>query len=1109
LLNELTHRTKAGLRNALAVAMILAFVLCSMPSAFAQVITGNIQGTITSSQGNTKLAGVQVTAAAPSGRYTATTDATGFFSIQGVTPDTYSITFSRTGYETFTLTGVTVVQGQAANASTALNQSLQRIGRTQARSTTGAFQPTQTTDQYNVGTAQITTTLGKQGGTSESNLLASIPGASFDSSGYPVLRGGRETEEGFQYEGIDYTDAFTHQFVNSLILNGASNFQVTPGAGDASIGNVGTGAINIVAKRGTNPKFGQFEGDLRAGRYEHQLRGEYGWATPNGRYSEYVSGVFDRNSYNYGGTGANPLLIGCAFSCRIYDKSNELTNNFVYKFGTDNNQSLQAFYDNTQFDLKLGLSQGPVGPFYPTNDALWVSTAFAFNFVNNTQAIQAVTPLVYGQRFLTDRIGAYNDRRVENGSQPNETMKLQYSNSLNATTFLTAKFYRVNSVVQFDNPLRGNSVQFDDASSQQGGQRTGIAFDGTKQMGSKNLLGFGGKYEYLTPIFSFPTATGAFYAFTGGGGGSSIESQDFYPSGLAGGCPFQNPATGANLHCGYLFGFGYSGVSKGCPLNLATGTNVCTSAVVGSATGPLAPAISLPYADESTHTPRQDIALYLKDTFSPTDRLKFDVGIRMDGVNWRSPSCDINWCLPTSFTTDSAGNNTYQFNYSKDTRTPRVWQPRFAFSYQFTRNDSIRGTYGRSVQFAPIAAIDATSSDTAYKSYRGIPSVDQVNHPIAAAPFGTAATFCGTSIFLGFQDQTCKDYAQQLYWENQQATNGVPITPLLPTTFNNYDFTYSHQFPHGVAVKITPFYTKSFNQVASTAQPLIQNGIVVTNPVTGAPVLGPAVQSNLGKNQVTGVEFFLTKEAAYGLSGSLSMTYQNEFSNVVPTSASEDFFPSIPPASLQLGNLYRVGFLSPFVGTLSLQERTRSGWRINPVIYYNHGYPYGAGLLTAATVNGLPYNVPNTNITNSSQLSAAAGATRYVDPRNPGSAFAPNIAATRGTPENTAAGGELTAARFYPTQLTIEYQSPRNPRSTYGALIFNLFNQLYAQPALNTRYQPIATGIAGPYSGYSASAVNPVFYGVRNFTAVRGNQAYLLQPTNQPRTVQFYYQLNL
>jgi len=83
LLHELTHRMKSGVRSAVAVALLLAFVLCSMPSAFAQTNTGTIQGTITG-QANTKLAGVQVTAVAPSGRSSATTDSTGFFNMQGI-----------------------------------------------------------------------------------------------------------------------------------------------------------------------------------------------------------------------------------------------------------------------------------------------------------------------------------------------------------------------------------------------------------------------------------------------------------------------------------------------------------------------------------------------------------------------------------------------------------------------------------------------------------------------------------------------------------------------------------------------------------------------------------------------------------------------------------------------------------------------------------------------------------------------------------------------------------------------------------------------------------------------------------------------------------------
>lgn len=1085
MLHELTHRTKAGLRSAVSLALLLAFVLCSMPSAFAQTTTGNIQGTVTDSQGNTKLAGVAVTAVAPSGRYSATTDQTGFYSMNGVSPDTYTVTFTTKGYETYSLSGVTVVQGSAASASIALNKSLTTIGRTQARSTTGAFQPTQTTDQYNVGTAGITTTLGKSGASSESNLLASIPGASFDSSGYPVLRGGREYEEGFQYEGIDYTDAFTHQFVNSLILNGAANFQVQPGAGDASVGNAGTGAINIVAKRGTNPHFGQFELGVFSGRYEHDLRGEFGWASPNGRYSNYSSYYRDNVVPTYGPPGVYPLLNNCFFGCTSFEWDQDVLNNFVYKFGRDNNQSLQFFYENTSLYARLGAGLPPQGIPFKSNDPFTITSVAGFGLGLSNAQIQALYPFTLGQTSLTQRYGGQlSTRQNFNYNQPSETFKLQYSNNLNATTFITGKFYRVNAVALFDIPNAGNGTLFTEQVSNQGGQRAGFAIDGTKQFGSKNLVGFGGKYDFLRPVYSQPSATNAFASF--GGFFNNQEIFDFLPN--DGACP--NGPGG----CGYLLGNNPTGtryctpISQGAALNVTTGLN----------TGPALPtACQLPYSDESTNTNRQDFAFYVKDTFSPTDRLKFDFGLRLDGVNWKRPGCDINWCLPTSSTT-SGGVTSYQFAYDKDTVTPRVLQPRAAVAWQATRNDAFRFSYGRSVQFAPIASADVSGSRMAYNQYNNTPSFYNGSFGGATGP----ATFCGVTA-----DQACRSYADQLYWENQ-ALLGVPIQPLHPTTFNNFDFSYSHLFPHQVSMRITPFYNKSYNQVASTQLPIVRNGVVQTDAF-GAPLLGPAVNTNLGKSQITGVEFLMTKEAAYGLSGSLSLTYQNEFSNVVPTSASEDFFPSIPPASLALGNLYRVGFLSPFVGTLALQYRTHTGWRINPVIYYNHGYPIGSGLLTANTVNGVNYNLPNTNVTNSAQLSGSNGAPQYVDPRNPGSQFSPNIDATRGTPETAAAGGILNSARFTPIQLTIEYQSPKNPRSTFGAIVYNPFNNLYSRPALNLRYQPVATGIAAPYSGYTSGATNPAFYGFRNYTAAQGNRAYIINQGGQPRRVDFYYQLNL
>ncbi|MDB5069160.1 MAG: hypothetical protein JWM87_271, partial [Candidatus Eremiobacteraeota bacterium] len=432
---------------------------------------------------------------------------------------------------------------------------------------------------------------------------------------------------------------------------------------------------------------------------------------------------------------------------------------------------------------------------------------------------------------------------------------------------------------------------------------------------------------------------------------------------------------------------------------------------------------------------------------------------------------------------------------------PRVLQPRAAVSFQATRNDAVRFSYGRSVQFPPMAVVENATMRQNFNTFNAIPSRDPLT--------GTQAMFCSAAVLINpaFQNAPCASYADQLFWENSTVVSGVPVTPLKPVTFNNFDFSYSHLFPHQVGMKITPFYYKTLNNVATTSQQLVQNGAPVFD-ANGNPVLGPSVNTNLGKTNASGVEFLITKEAAYGLSGSLSLTYQNVFSNVVPTSGSENFFPTIPPESLALGNLYRVGYLSPFVGALAFQERTRSGWRINPVIYYNHGYPYGSGLITAASVNGKPYNIPNTNISNPAQLGGAPGATRYVDPRNPGSLFNPNIDASRGTPETASAGGVLSAARFTPVQLTIEYQSPRNPRAgIFGVLVSNLFNQLYGEPTLNGRYQPVATGIAGPYSGYTQ---NFQFTGQFNYPSfIGGNKAYLLAPNSVPRTAQFYYQINL
>jgi hypothetical protein len=133
-----------------------------------------------------------------------------------------------------------------------------------------------------------------------------------------------------------------------------------------------------------------------------------------------------------------------------------------------------------------------------------------------------------------------------------------------------------------------------------------------------------------------------------------------------------------------------------------------------------------------------------------------------------------------------------------------------------------------------------------------------------------------------------------------------------------------------------------------------------------------------------------------------------------------------------------------------------------------------------------------------------------VDPQNPGSLYAPNVAATRGTPEANSAGGVLSKAEIRPVQLTIEFTPPKNQRSTFGMVIQNLFNSLYSnQPLYSSLYQPVATGRNAPYSGFSSQLVRPEFINYQNVLASHAGLPYTFRGNGIGRTVEFYYQLSL
>jgi hypothetical protein len=1075
------------------VASLLALVFFAQLSTVAfAATTGNLNGTVTDSESHSPVANVKVTASAPTGTYSATSDARGFFSIAGVYSDTYTVSFQVEGYEPLSVPGVTVFAGQVQTENVAMAKSLKTIAKVSARSAGGAFQPNQTANTYTVTSKQIQSIQGNALNLDEVNLITSLPGASQDSSGYPVIRGGRENEENFEFEGIPFTDAFTNQFTNTLAAPGLGlqSAQLTPGLGDASQDNYGTGTFNLVAKRGSYPGYATAQALVGGPAFRHALNLEYGFASPNGRFSNYAALTTNYQGRAYGGSVSNNDISTGTFYSRRYQTESEFLDNFIFKFGKNGNQNIQLFTDIAQHNIFGGHGGLDSLPFR-TNDPLYLG----FLSANTGIAIPDLQTLIQlskdGQQSVKETLGQAV-KAPYTYYQPNISYKLGYAWNINSSTFLQAMAYHTNSVTIFDFPLSGGpSATGTSHVDQQGGLSSGLKIDLTEQLSEKNLFKIGAAYRFLHPVFDQVSNNYGPFNLLFGPNGTSVS--DFLSPAQC----VSNGFTGANAGtCGYIYNNGTFAMPAGT---------------------------QIPNGYQSTSTNRNDYAVYVNDTWSPNDKLKIDAGLRMDVANYQLPPARIDPFTCTSnyapqYVFDSSGNlkyfpstnpNAETFingaaaipvgncpqatfpQYNQQTKTPHVLEPVLAVSYRLGANDNLRASYGRSVEFASLGTVDLSTQPGYFAgNYTKIPG------------YGNG---CGP-----LQDQACANYATQLYWDNNNTWGFLnQIQPVKPTVFTNYDFSWGHQFTrgalNGVAFKVTPFYRKAQDEVAQTQSPKIVNGKVLTDPNTNAVIYGPSVASNQGRNEITGIEAQITRDVAFGLSGQVSMTYQNEFSSVIPLSGSEDFFPTIPPSSLNLGNAYRVGFLSPFVASVDLSYQTRSGWRIAPQFQYNIGYPLSPGLLASATINGKDVNVPNTNA--SLGLTGAPGGTdQYVDPMNPGSFFNPNVAATRGIPVTSSPGGKLSAPASL-TNLTIEYN--RNAKWTAGLQVFNVFNELHAGPTLNGRYQALATGLSGPLTGLSSTGFLYPQYGFTNYGTNRGGPNPYIDTPNGIREYYVYFTVKM
>src|SRR5579872_2649028 len=269
-------------------ALLLTLSLCvsSLSTAFAAGgVQGNLTGTVQDASTGKSIADVHVVAQAPSGAFGGNTDAAGHFTLLGLPADTYTVSFTKNGYDSVSQPGVAVFGDETNSVGVIrMNSSLRTIVHVNARARSGAYQPTQTQDVTTISGQRITQALGSATNQNEQQLILAAPGAILDAQNNVTIRGSLNVELGYQYDGVNFTVPFfdgngSSDYLSNITGGSGGSLQLVSGSGDATQGNIGAGVINIVPPRGTFPADGLVSAQVEEPFYNHQFSLNYGWAT--------------------------------------------------------------------------------------------------------------------------------------------------------------------------------------------------------------------------------------------------------------------------------------------------------------------------------------------------------------------------------------------------------------------------------------------------------------------------------------------------------------------------------------------------------------------------------------------------------------------------------------------------------------------------------------------------------------------------------------------------------------------------------------------------------------------------------------------------------------
>lgn len=859
--------------------------------------TGGVAGYVSDTKG--AIAGVHVSAVAPSGRAETTTGASGFYALNGLALDTYTVTFSKDGYLTQAISNIAMVQDQSIRVNARL-EPVKTLAHIEVRSSTSLVQPTVTADTYVISQSRLSGINGTPQDLNGFKALESLPGVIGDlepraQQTLPTIRAGEGNDIGYQYDGVDVANPAVGIFDIFLSppLNGVDSVQLSTGGYDVSEGNTNSGVINEVIKRGAYPPAGQATIRLASPIFGHELSFDFGSATPNNRFSYYFSFGGQRDAFGYGDRSTLlPLQLGNF----VFQTLNDDVLNAFYHFGQDNRDELQFLSNTTAGTATFNYLADPALAPYASNNGDVQAASDPFGLRNFSTFQSSYITLYPGQVTYRQNTGAADTFTLNSVID-----KINFKRQVTPSSFLDLRAFRVsaNHVLRAMYAVGSFSDMYFDL------QTTGLgeAFDYSAQINARNELSFGAdgvhyKIQLSNPFPSF---------------------EPFFEPLEDLGCPQAASALGRVPVGGCYI----------APFNAALNARLGLGLPTDPGHAPLTT-----YASDAAdlNDPEYRWDAWIKDRFSPGTRLTMTVGLRWDKEMIALPS------------NAAKLNTTYYINDSgevvtlpgqpigADVTQPSQLSPRLATSYQMSSRDTVRLSYGKNIEFAPTVAVEAVfqipgslqNCNITNKCFLPLPGYGKTNR----------VTNLYQQILLDLNTHEFQQY-----------------TPVLPQTAVNLDFSYEHDFGGGLELRLTPYYRKGANYVVASRQ------LLFTLP-SGTPVFGPQRFMNAGINENTGVELALERTAQFGLSGLLSATYDNTLANY-----DGDFTPSVNSAALAAGHFFHVTYVAPLTGTLNLAYNTRGGLQASTTISFESGYRYGVGKKTFVfDPRGNPVQALNTDL---------------------------------------------------------------------------------------------------------------------------------------------------